>query len=508
MNTDSFIIRLIISMLVLCFVNGANAGTPKYTLSPLTPTTLSVPSNETVIVQYKITNESSKTLTLSMQSMIGVTQLTTGLGICGNPFVLVSKASCTLSIQVNGSELVEPISEGPIVCQQGSTTDCQRPASAHSLHMTQAAENTGATITVKGSPYPTGNDRAFGCSNLLTLITNGPSGSFTITNSSSIVTATNISSNFSGTILAGNVTETGNTCASVPPLGSCTLTYTPGSVVVPSTNFLIQGSNTNAITAAIQINTVVVLSTVTPSSGSAAGGAGVTLGGSGFSGAPVVTFGGVAATSVHVVNTSTVTAVTPAHAVGSVDVTILTVGGNATLTNGYTYQATAIGQAAYGGTIACLNGGLNNLIAATTDNSTGIVWGGYGTLTTATSTTDGASNTSTIVTTLGTNGGVPYAAKLCSDYEIDSQGNTTCQPGNTCYNDWFLPAGNNIAYSGQLHCLYTNKTMIGNFVDNLYWSSTDRATTDAWYEGFFSGTENYQDKRLPQYVRCVRAFTP
>ena len=50
-----------------------------------------------------------------------------------------------------------------------------------------------------------------------------------------------------------------------------------------------------------------------------------------------VTFGGVAATNVLLVNPTTITATTPAHASGAVDVSIHTSNGTATLTNGFTY---------------------------------------------------------------------------------------------------------------------------------------------------------------------------
>jgi hypothetical protein len=350
MKAHSFILRLSGSIMALGLFSAANAGSPLWTLTPLTATRLSVPSNDTATVQYTVTNQSSRIHTLSMQSIQGITQLTTGPGVCGNPFILRGKASCTLSLQVNGSQLTQPISDGPIVCEQGSTLQCYRPASAHLLAITQAAAITDATITVTGSP--------------LTLTTSGPTGTLTINNTSLIVTATNIASNFTGTALNGYVTETGNTCTNVAPQASCTLTYTPGSTVVSQTSFPIQGSNTNAVTAAIQIDAGVTLSSVSPNSGSASGGTGVTLTGVGLTGATGVTFGGTAATSVRVVNSTTVTAVTPAHATGAVNVVITTPSGSATQTGGYTYQTTAIGQPAYGGTIACLNGGLNNLIAA------------------------------------------------------------------------------------------------------------------------------------------------
>ena len=165
------------------------AGMPLWTFTPLTATTISVPSNDTATVQYTVTNQSSKVHTLTVQSMQGVTQTTTGLGICGNPFILTAKASCTLSLQVNGSQLTTPINDGPIVCEQGSSLQCYRPASGDILHITQASALTDATITVTSSP--------------LTLTTNGPTGTLTINNTSLIVAATNITSDFTGTALDG-----------------------------------------------------------------------------------------------------------------------------------------------------------------------------------------------------------------------------------------------------------------------------------------------------------------
>jgi hypothetical protein len=88
----------------------------------------------------------------------------------------------------------------------------------------------------------------------LILTANGPTGTLTIMNTSTTETANNITSDFTGTALDGNVTETGNTCASVAPLASCVLTYAPGNTTVTQTDFSIQGSNSTAVTAAIQID--------------------------------------------------------------------------------------------------------------------------------------------------------------------------------------------------------------------------------------------------------------
>lgn len=499
-NSNKIFMKRILAFLCsTSMMTNVFAGIPLWTFDPLTDTTITVPANGTVMVQYRVTNQSSKPHTLTMQPIQGITQMTTGLNVCGNPFVLRGKNSCILSLQINGSQLRNPVTNGPVVCQQGNPNQCYRPSSTNVLDITQAPPITDAVISVTGSP--------------LILTANGLNGQLTINNTSMQIAATNITSNFTGTVLDGNVTETGNTCANVPPGSSCTLTYTPGNMVVPQTNFTIQGTNTNALTAAITIQSGSTLTAISPTSGTAAGGEGFTLTGTGLTGATSVTFGGIAATGVNVVNSTTVTGVTPAHAAGAVDVVIDTPDGGATLANGYTYVATTVGQASGGGTIACLNGGLNNLIAATADNSASIVWGGFGTAVGAgaQSNTDGASNTTAIFAALVNNGGTPYAAQLCNNYQVDSQGHTPCQAGNTCYNDWFLPAGNNVAASGQLNCLFTNRAAIGGFLSVSYWSSTEfsgNPTNSAWRQDFSTGTEGGVSKNNSLRVRCVRAFTP
>jgi IPT/TIG domain len=484
-------IKLIGMVVALLLSSATYAGTPLWSFAPLTATTISVPANSTATVQYLVTNHSLKSHTLEIQPILATTQITTGVGICRNPFTLQANSSCVLSLSVNGSQLTSPITNGPIVCQSGNRTQCYRPSTADVLRVTRTTADTMATISLSGSS--------------LTLTVNGSSGLLTVHNDSNTVTATNIAPILTGTALDGHVTVTGNTCSTVAPAASCVITFTPGSSIVPATSFSIQGDNTNSVLATITIESGSSLSVVSPNSGAASGGTGVTLTGTGLTGATVVSFGGIAATSVNVVDTNTITAVTPAHAVGAVDVVVATPAGGASITNGYTYVATAVGQPTFGGTVACLGGGLQNLVTASTNNSNSISWGGTGIATGAQSDTDGAANNNSIITALGNNGGVPYAAKLCGDYEVDSQGNTPCEVGNTCYNDWYLPAKN------QLNCLYTNQVAIGGFSASVYLTSTELTgfpTTSVWVQDFNSGLQVSQAKSSSSYVRCVRSFTP
>jgi acid phosphatase len=87
-------------------------------------------------------------------------------------------------------------------------------------------------------------------------------------------------------------------------------------------------------------NTAPIINSVSPASGPAGGGTTVTISGTGFAVGATVTFGGTAATNVNVLGSTTITAVTPAHTSGAVNVVVTNPGGqSATSTNGYSYAA-------------------------------------------------------------------------------------------------------------------------------------------------------------------------
>jgi len=74
-----------------------------------------------------------------------------------------------------------------------------------------------------------------------------------------------------------------------------------------------------------------VVSAVSPNSGLAAGGLAITVTGAGFTGATGVTIGGTPATAVVVVNSYTITAVTPAKTAGTYDVRVTTPNGTSAI---------------------------------------------------------------------------------------------------------------------------------------------------------------------------------
>ena len=81
---------------------------------------------------------------------------------------------------------------------------------------------------------------------------------------------------------------------------------------------------------------------ISPNSGSTSGGTAVTITGTNFVSGATVTFGVTAATSVSVSNSTTITATTPAHSAGAVNVVVTNPSGQSgTLTGGYSFTTPA-----------------------------------------------------------------------------------------------------------------------------------------------------------------------
>ncbi|WP_197081923.1 IPT/TIG domain-containing protein, partial [Silvibacterium bohemicum] len=82
------------------------------------------------------------------------------------------------------------------------------------------------------------------------------------------------------------------------------------------------------------------VSSVSPNNGPTAGGTAVTITGTNFATGATVTIGGAAATSVVVVNSTTITATTPAGSAGASTVTVTNVGSQSgSLASGFTYSS-------------------------------------------------------------------------------------------------------------------------------------------------------------------------
>jgi len=150
--------------------------------------------------------------------------------------------------------------------------------------------------------------------------------------------------------------------------GAVTLDTAPGSSGVPGTwtqqysetwnssistasiLFEVKGGTSQAETNApgkvifdnfeVGSNSAPTVTAISPTSGSTSGGTSVTITGTNFGSGATVSIGGTAATSVTVVSSTSITATTPAHTAGTVDVVVTnTDSQNGTLSNGFTYTA-------------------------------------------------------------------------------------------------------------------------------------------------------------------------
>ncbi len=130
----------------------------------------------------------------------------------------------------------------------------------------------------------------------------------------------------------------------------------------------------------------------------------------------------------------------------------------------------------------------HGLIAAPSDQSTGIQWYNGCNLTTGTTSTTigtGNANTNAIVAVQGAGS---YAAKLCYDLVLNG------------YSDWYLPS------KDELNKLYLYKNSIGGFTPPNYWSSTEYSAIDAWSQYFGDGSQANENKGTTRSVRAVRVF--
>lgn len=132
--------RMFFAILISLIPAMVFASSPVWTFTPLTATTASVASNTSTTILYRVTNQSTKPHTLIMSQMQGIAEVTLGSGVCSKPFILSAKGdSCILSMQANGYQLNASVNNGPIVCEQGSSSQCYRPDAADILHVTQTA---------------------------------------------------------------------------------------------------------------------------------------------------------------------------------------------------------------------------------------------------------------------------------------------------------------------------------------------------------------------------------
>ena len=106
----------------------------------------------------------------------------------------------------------------------------------------------------------------------------------------------------------------------------------------------------------------IVINSIIPSSGSYNGGTSIKLTGTNFDGATAVTIGGTACTSISVIDSYTLTCVTPAKAGGTYSVVITTPNGSYTATNSFIVGTSVSATYGRAGTLVTVTSSAHNLI--------------------------------------------------------------------------------------------------------------------------------------------------
>jgi hypothetical protein len=165
---------------------------------------------------------------------------------------------------------------------------------------------------------------------------------------------------------------------------------------------------------------------------------------------------------------------------------------------GDAYQGGKVAYILQSGDPGYVAGEVHGLIAATSDQSTGIIWNNDGTKATRGATGEvigtGLANTNAIINKQG-EPATSYAAGLARAYTGGG------------YTDWYLPS------KEELNKLYINRVAIGGFAlvsQSWYWNSTEynlSSFTFGWCQDFYDGRQDaMNDVTWAVYVRAVRSF--
>jgi hypothetical protein len=161
--------------------------------------------------------------------------------------------------------------------------------------------------------------------------------------------------------------------------------------------------------------------------------------------------------------------------------------------NEVSFVTLSVGNAGPGGGLVFFNkgnmdGGWQYLEVTTSDQSSGVPWGCFGTSIPGIQLNVGAGENNTALIVANCEGF--HAARLCSDLVLGGQ------------SDWFLPSRD------ETNLIYQNLQVsgLGNFSSSYYWSSSENFSPFAWEFHFNFGNQSYELKYSDLFVRAVRAF--
>jgi hypothetical protein len=226
---------------------------------------------------------------------------------------------------------------GAVVDLGGSACTSPTVVNSTTITCTTPAGAAGAvTATVTNADAQTGNlGSAFTYRNAPTVTSISPSAGPTAGGTAVTITGTNFLAGATATIGGAN-------CTGLTVVSATSITCTTGAAAAGLQNVVVTNTDTQngTLTNGYLYLAPPTVTSVSPNAGALAGGTAVTITGTAFVAGATVDFGGSACTGVTVVNATTITCTTAAHAAGAVTVTITnpdTQNGN--LASAYTYQA-------------------------------------------------------------------------------------------------------------------------------------------------------------------------
>jgi Domain of unknown function (DUF1929)/IPT/TIG domain len=312
-------------------------------------------------------------------------------GTAATGVTVVSSTSITATTAAHGSGTVSVLVTNPDN-QSGTLTSgytysvVNPPPSVNSITPTSGTTNGGTAVTISGSGFLAGATVKLGGTSatgvtvvsstsitattpshaagaVSVVVTNADNQSDTLANGYTYVaptpaptvssltptsgttnSGTNLNITGTGFLAGATVKVAGTAAGSVNVISSTSMTATAPahaaglvSIVVTNTDGQ-SGTLNNAYTYVAPVPAPVVTS-ITPNSGTTSGGTSVNISGTGFLAGATVSFGGSNA-AVTSVNSTSITATTPAHATGTVSVAVTnTDQQSSTLVNGYTYNS-------------------------------------------------------------------------------------------------------------------------------------------------------------------------
>ena len=322
------------------------------TITPGGPTTFCAGGSVTLTSSSASGNQWS----LNGNPIGGATNQAYSATASGNYTVIVTSLGCSSAPSAAATVTVNPIPATPAITPGGPTTFC----AGGSVTLTSSSA-TGNQWYSNGNPIGGANNQTYiatvaadytvavttlGCSSAAsaaTTVTVNPLPNATITAPAVMASGSSASASVANAGVGATYTW-GITNGSITGgSGTPSITFTAGAIGTTTLNVTVTTAANCSDTKSANITIgvpVVTVTSVVPGSGRIAGGSPITINGTGFESGATVSVGGSAATSVVFVSSIKLTAHTPAHAAGQVNVTVTNPDtSSGTLNNGFTYIA-------------------------------------------------------------------------------------------------------------------------------------------------------------------------